>query len=203
MTTLIETVPLEHVPATHSVHVAVFRDVANSEFLQQQLLSRNPDFEYAFIDASSVISRLQVLSAVYKAITMQLGGNMKTSNIHSEIVCLLSPTNNIAEAYRRYGITPSSRDIIIVKVLIAADATSAGDQGRPGARDVEAHLREHVEGTGVPFSDEVLSGTTDWAKVRKYYKLNSIGWLDGIKDESLKRREMEMLVLGSMALRGV
>ncbi|RYP77197.1 hypothetical protein DL771_001246 [Monosporascus sp. 5C6A] len=203
MTTLVETIPLEHVPVTHSVHVAVFRDVANSEFLQQQLLSRNQDFEYAFIDASSVISRLQVLSAVYKAITIQLGGNMKTPNIHSEIVCSLSPTNNIAEAYRRYGITPSSRDIIIVKVLIAAGAESTGDQGRAGARDVEAHLREHVEGTGVPFSDEVLSRATDWAKVRKYYKLNGIGWLDGMKDESLKRREIEVLVLGSMALRGL
>ncbi|RYP80440.1 hypothetical protein DL769_002467 [Monosporascus sp. CRB-8-3] len=176
MTTLVETIPLEYVPATHSVHIAVFRDVANSEFLQQQLLSRNQDFEYAFIDASSV--------GAYQCFT------------HVD-------KSHIAEAYRRYGITPSSRDIIIVKVLIAADAASAGDQGPPGARDVEAHLREHVEGTGVPFSDEVLSGTTDWAKVRKYYKLNGIGWLDGIKDESLKRREMEMLVLGSMALRGL
>lgn len=50
----LETIRMEHVPATHSVHVAAYRDVSNAAFLQQQLLGRNPDFEYAFIDASSV-----------------------------------------------------------------------------------------------------------------------------------------------------
>lgn len=88
--------------------------------------------------------------------------------------------------------------------MLISNEEEGGDQpGAPTARDVEAHLQEHVEGTNVPFSDEVLAETTDWAKVRKYYKLNGIGWIDAIKDESLKRREMEMLVLGSMALRGV
>ncbi|EMR68155.1 hypothetical protein MGN70_005871 [Eutypa lata] len=196
----LETIQLEHVPTTHSIHVATYRGVSNAEFLQRQLLSRNRDFEYAFIDASSVISRLQILSAIYKAITIQMGGNMRTPNIHSEIVCSLSPTNNIAEAYRRYGITSSSKDIIIVKVLIS----NAEDQSSElTSQDVEAHLQEHVEGISVPFSDEILSEITDWTKVRKYYKLNGIGWIDAIKDESLKRREMEMLVLGSIALRGV
>ena len=50
----LETIQLEHVPATHSIHVSVFRDVVNADFLQRQLLSRNQDFEYAFIDAISV-----------------------------------------------------------------------------------------------------------------------------------------------------
>ena len=50
----LETIQLEHVPATHSVHVSLFRDVANADFLQRQLLGRNQDFEYAFIDATSV-----------------------------------------------------------------------------------------------------------------------------------------------------
>ena len=44
-----------------------------------------------------MISRLHVLSAVYKAITAQVGGSMKTSNIHSEIVYSLSPTNNVSQ----------------------------------------------------------------------------------------------------------
>jgi EKC/KEOPS complex subunit CGI121/TPRKB len=50
----LETFHLEHMPQTHSVHVAVFRDVQNAAFLQQQLLARNADFEYAFIDAGVV-----------------------------------------------------------------------------------------------------------------------------------------------------
>lgn len=50
----LETIQLEHVPATHSVHVSLFRNVANADFLHRQLLSRNQEFEYAFIDATSV-----------------------------------------------------------------------------------------------------------------------------------------------------
>jgi len=45
---------------------------------------------------------------------------------------------------------------------------------------------------------------TDLARVRKYYKLNSIGGKVGKDNITSKdeRRELEMLLLGSMALRG-
>lgn len=92
---MLETIPIEHIPSTHSVHVALFRDVTNTEFLQSQLLSRNPDFEYAFVDATTIASRFHLLSAVYKAITIETSGNMKTPNVHSEIVCSLSSNNNV------------------------------------------------------------------------------------------------------------
>jgi EKC/KEOPS complex subunit CGI121/TPRKB len=52
----LETVTLEHLPALHKVYVALFRDIKNAAFLHQQLLARNPEFEYAFIDASVVSS---------------------------------------------------------------------------------------------------------------------------------------------------
>ncbi|KAI1334592.1 CGI121 protein [Xylariaceae sp. FL0016] len=191
----LETIPLCHLPASHSVHVVVFRDVSNASFLQEQLLGRNPEFEYAFVDASTVTSRLQILSAVFRAITTEQSGHMKTPNVHSEIVCSLSPTNNISEAYRRYGITPASKHIVVVKVLVSPSAGTA--------QDVEAHLRQHIEGRMVPFADEMLAQFTDWSKVRKYYKLNGVGCLDGVKDEAAKTREMEMLMLGGMALRGL
>ncbi|KAI8955681.1 kinase binding protein CGI-121-domain-containing protein [Xylaria longipes] len=216
---ILETLQLEHVPATHSVHVAVFQDIENAAFLHQQLLARNADFEYALIDAGVITSRLQVLSAAFKAITVQLAGAMKTPNVHSEIVHSLNPTKNIAEAYRRHGITPTTRNLVIVKVLVTPTApsssaaatqgvTSAIDSDTSGkapltAQDVEEHLRTHVQGKPVPFTDETLSELTDWGRVRKYYKLNGISWLDGIKDQVAKNREMDMLVMGGMALRGV
>lgn len=201
---VLETIPLEHVPSTHTVHIGLFKDVANAEFLQQQLLSRNAEYEYAFIDASSVISRFQVLAAVYKAITIQLNGSMKTPNIHSEIVCSLSPNNNISEAYRRFGITPTSKHLIIVKVLISSSSSSSTTPSTLTPAAVEQHLLSNVQGTPIPLTDETLqSSLTDWPKVRKYYKLNNVSWVDGIKDEALRRREMEMLVLGSMALRSL
>lgn len=56
----LETVNLEHLPDSHKIYVALFRDVQNSAFLHQQLLARNPLFEYAFIDASVVSSAQQM-----------------------------------------------------------------------------------------------------------------------------------------------
>ncbi|KAI1489490.1 CGI-121-domain-containing protein [Biscogniauxia mediterranea] len=208
----LETIQLEHVPPAYSVNVAVFRDVENAEYLQQQLLGRNSEFEYAFIDATSIISRLQVLAAIYKAITVHIGGTMKTPNVHSEIVWSLSPNNNISEAYRRYGITASSRHIIVVKILLlppvvspTAPSLSLSSSSLLTPEAVQSHLRTHVRGQPCPFADDVLASFTDWPKVRKYYKLNGVAHLDALKDkdEGLRRRESEMLVLGSMALKGL
>ncbi|KAI0509074.1 kinase binding protein CGI-121-domain-containing protein [Xylaria bambusicola] len=197
-TSVLETLQLEHVPSTHSVHVAVFRGVENAAFLHQQLLARNADFEYALIDAAVIPSRMQVLSAAFKAITLQVAGALKTPNVHSEMVYALSPTSNIAEAYRRYGITPTTKDLVVVKVLVSPPSSSSA-----AAQDVEKHLLAHVKGQPAPFTDETLSALTDWGRVRKYYKLNGMGWLDGIKDAGAKNREMGTLVMGGMALRGV
>lgn len=96
---MLETITLEHVPATHSVHAALFRDVTNADFLQSQLLGRNPDFEYAFVDASTVASRFHLLSAVYRAVTAELAGSMRTPNVHSEIVSSLSSNNNVGDFF--------------------------------------------------------------------------------------------------------
>lgn len=65
------------------------------------------------------------------------------------------------------------------------------------------HLSENVEGTAVPFADDEIAKTTDWSKVSKYYKLNGASVLKGIKDEGERLKETEMLILSSMALRGV
>lgn len=64
----------------------------------------------------------------------------------------------------------------------------------------------------VPFEDETLSGMTDLGMVRKVYKLNGVGagsagggkkgTVNGVGKEVGERKELEILVLGAMALRG-
>ncbi|PSR80789.1 protein CGI121 [Coniella lustricola] len=196
---LLETITLEHVPAQYRVHAALFRDVANAGFLQAQLLARNPEFEYAFIDATSIVSRLHVLAAVYKALSVLVDGKLRTPNVHAETVIALSASNNISEAYRRYGIAPEVKNIIVVKVLWPTEARPQ----QPTAEDVWNHLVENVQGTAVPFTDEQLAQSTDWTKINKYYKLNGAPALNAIKDETKKRQEAEALIVGAMALRGV
>lgn len=91
----LEKLDLEHIPPSYQVYAAYFRDVANTEFLHKQLLSRNTEFQYAFIDASSVISRLHILSAVYSAVNVLLDGTLRTPNVHSEMVVSLNINNNV------------------------------------------------------------------------------------------------------------
>lgn len=100
----LEKLQLEHIPSAYQVYVALFRDVANTEFLQAQLLSRNSEFEYAFIDGSSVISRLHLLSAVYSALNTLIDGTLRTPNVHSEIVVSLNINNNVLSPHL---LTPS------------------------------------------------------------------------------------------------
>jgi EKC/KEOPS complex subunit CGI121/TPRKB len=99
----LETIKLEHVPDTHSVHVAFFTSVTNAAFLQSQLLARNPDFEYAFIDASCIVSRVHLFAAVFKALTLQQRGALETPNVHSEIVTRLSASNNVRTSCPSHG----------------------------------------------------------------------------------------------------
>lgn len=43
-----------------------------------------------------VLSRRQLLSAVFKAVTSAAHGALKTPNVHSEIVLSLNPSNNVS-----------------------------------------------------------------------------------------------------------
>ena len=54
----LKTLHVAHLPIDMPVHVALFTQVTNAGFLRQQLLDGNTDFEYAFLDASSVCVRL-------------------------------------------------------------------------------------------------------------------------------------------------
>jgi EKC/KEOPS complex subunit CGI121/TPRKB len=195
----LESIALEHLPASHRIHLALFKDVKNAAFLHQQLLARNADFEYAFVDASVVLSRLQLTSAVFKSTYLLVSDALKTPNVHSETVTCLSPSNNIADAYRRFGISPTTKDLIAVKITFPTEARPEP----PTAEQVWAHLEQAVEGTAVPITDKNLASSADLPKLRKYYKLNGLAGLDAVKDEADKRKEMETLIIGSMALRGL
>ncbi len=50
---LVHTVALDHLPA-YPIFVAYFDQVKNAAFLRDQLLQGNSEFEYAFLDATSV-----------------------------------------------------------------------------------------------------------------------------------------------------
>lgn len=76
---------------------------------------------------------------------------------------------------------------------------------------IQEHLASAVEGKQVSFSDEELGTVTDWARVRKVYKLPLVGQQGNKRvlseeekkeEEEKERRELGVQVLGAMALRG-
>lgn len=85
-----------------------------------------------------------------------------------------------------------------VKVTFPTDSAPVP----PSADEIWKHLSDNVEGIPLPASDDNLRLTADMSKIRKYYKLN-VPWLEQTADETIKQREMETLVLGAMALRGL
>ncbi|TGO46214.1 hypothetical protein BCON_0337g00030 [Botryotinia convoluta] len=198
---LLQTIPLEHLPESHTLHIALYRNLTNASFLHQQLLTGNTDFEYAFIDASVVLSKLHILAAAYRAINDALEERLKSRNIHSEIVFSLSMNNNIAESFRRFGITPTTTSLLVVKVASASSASQ-----------ISEHLSSVIEGEPVPFDDESLASMVDIARVKKLYKLNALGGggkkggTNGVSEKAENKvdegKELEIMVLGAMALRG-
>lgn len=62
-----------------------------------------------------------------------------------------------------------------------------------------------MEGEQVEFSDAILQNMTDTARLAKIYKLNGTGtWSALLKEEreAVTQKELEVLSLGAMALRG-
>ncbi|KAH0562846.1 hypothetical protein GP486_002533 [Trichoglossum hirsutum] len=197
-------VNLEHTPLDLPIHIALFRNVENSAFLKQQLLDCNEEFEYAFIDASVVISTVHALAAAYRAVTDLLSGRIRSRNVHSEIVFALSPNNNIAESFRRFGISDNTTSLLVIKVSTSPSITH---------ESVARHLDLVVKGTPVEFSDNNLSEMTDISRVRKIYKLNKgqsgspsnrrgAGG-SGVDDTGpSEEKELEIAIIGAIALRG-
>jgi EKC/KEOPS complex subunit CGI121/TPRKB len=73
----------------------------------------------------------------------------------------------------------------------------------PSAESIAQHLSTNVEGEQMDPTDENISTSTDLTKISKYYKLNGLNWVNSIKDKTARNKELEMLILGSMAIRGV
>lgn len=91
---------------------------------------------------------------------------------------------------------------MVVKVSVSPELT----------RDsIAAHLERSVEGSLVPFSDQVLSDISDISKIKKTYKLGALpspeskvvsNQVDGAQSVDDAKRRLELTMFGAIALRG-
>ncbi|OAP64107.1 hypothetical protein AYL99_00079 [Fonsecaea erecta] len=193
---MVETIKLAHMPPELALYIAMYTDVQNTPFLKEQLLAGNSDFEYAFIDARMVVSTNHVLAAAFRAINDYFNDRLKSRNIHSEI---------IGEAFRRFGVSESTRDLLVLKVATTPEVT---------LDSVSQHLSTHIQGQESAFDDASFRKVADKDRVRKVYKLNSATSgggsgkaVNGISGASSSEpidevKTLEAQILGLMALRG-
>lgn len=153
-----------------------------------------------------------MFAAIFRAVNDYLNGRLKSRNVHSEIVFSLSPTNNvrssntfhergrscfqIADSFRRFGLTDTTENLIVVKVSVKTDITH---------NSVAEHLKEVIDGTPASFDDETIFSFSDIERIRKVYKINTPKskapeYANGSFDDG--KKETEVAVLGSIALRG-
>ncbi|EWC43604.1 hypothetical protein DRE_01491 [Drechslerella stenobrocha 248] len=204
-------VSLDGLPASYKLHIGLFTNVTNAAALHAQLLAKNSDYEYAFIDPSILVSTLQPLAAAFRAVhdLLDPAVGLRTPNVHSETVFSLSPSHNITDSYRRFGISPTSTSLLAIKILDTSAAAGYSEQ------ETLDRIAAIIDGEEAPFTTAALRQLTDIAKVKKYYKLKDLGAVDALyarrgkgkevkeKSEAESRADLEVAVLGQMALRSL
>ncbi|KAM9705329.1 EKC/KEOPS complex subunit TPRKB [Menidia menidia] len=133
----------------------LFKDVKNAAELRQSAVEGK--INGALINPKMLVDQFQVLVAANKAFHLQTVGKLKTRSLNSEIIFNLSPTNNISEAFRRFGASEGDGAVLVVVV-------HDKDQVQ-----VPSEIRALVDGRQVPV--EEISSLSDPAAIRKLYKI--------------------------------
>lgn len=164
---LMHTLVFDHFQPAKYAFAVLYTDVQNSADIKNLLIqaSKGTDddresINFAFIDASLITSTLHLQTAVHQSLIAEAQQTLRTKTIHSEILWALNPTNNITEAIRRYGVSNSSKSLIVLRIT---DSESWPEKGL-------AKIDAIVKGTRVPFTK--LADITDWASIKKHYKLD-------------------------------
>ncbi|SCV01314.1 LAMI_0G10682g1_1 [Lachancea mirantina] len=134
----------------YSIYAGLYVEVANSKELHS-VVSNLP---FAFIEADTICSREQLFSAVYKALIESSFNKQRTKTLNSECILSLSPTSNIGEAFKRFGISEKTSRIVVLSIVAKTEKAI-----------LEA--KELIHGVGVDLTDEALESGYDLGLIKK------------------------------------
>lgn len=154
----------------YTILITLFKDVKNSKDIRSKLISGDPEYEYAFIDPTSIYSLEQVLAATYRAVNDTEAGFLRTKNVHSEVIFSLSPNNNIMDGLRRFGISDKSTSLLAIK-LIKSESHDTTKLIQETSKPFLEFLENVIDGTLTRVSDEAIEELCDLNLLKKNYKL--------------------------------
>ncbi|KAF7433549.1 hypothetical protein PC9H_005507 [Pleurotus ostreatus] len=199
-----ETFTNPHFPRNLSVaHVALFAPVNNAKDLRSRIIKaatldgdegeqERQAVNFAFIDARLITSRLHLQTAIYQAVMAEAQGALRTKKVHSEIVWILNPTNNITEALRRYGVSDTTRSLLVVRI----------DGPDLPAERAKKDMDAIISGETVPL--DKLQDITEWNTVKKHYKLGQDTAILEAKGDSAREKVLiNEIVISSVASKSI
>uniref|UniRef100_A0A1A8ULQ8 Tp53rk binding protein n=2 Tax=Nothobranchius TaxID=28779 RepID=A0A1A8ULQ8_NOTFU len=141
---------LELYPDTRVTQI-LYKDVKNAAELRRKAMEGN--INGALVNPTMLVGPFQVLVAANKAVHLQTTGKMKTKTLNAEIIFNLSPTNNISEAFKRFGISDGDHSILVVVVHKSDEVQFVSD------------ISAMVDGQQLPVDD--VSSLSDFNKIKK------------------------------------
>ncbi|KAI9304682.1 kinase binding protein CGI-121-domain-containing protein [Cunninghamella echinulata] len=174
-----ESFNIELYPQVGQVHIGLFQQVTNAKELRQRLLSQDQTLQCALVNPTLVYNTFHALLAINRAVHDWQQNQLKTHNVHSEVVFDFSNSVNIAQSFKRYGIDDQSQQLLVIKI----GGTSS---------EVEKFMRDNIQGDLVSLKQ--LEQLRDLKKIQKYYQLG---------DQNGNQDKIMPLIAGSMAMKGL
>ncbi|CAB4256324.1 similar to Saccharomyces cerevisiae YML036W CGI121 Component of the EKC/KEOPS complex with Bud32p, Kae1p, Pcc1p, and Gon7p [Maudiozyma barnettii] len=168
---------LPQFPETN-IEIILYQNVSNASDIRSSIA----ELPYAFIDACTICSVEQLMSAIYRVLIESKYNRLRTKSLHSEVLLALSPTSNIGEAFKRFGISDKTKNLIMVEIS-QSDSNCSLD-------------KTVVTGDIVDFKDENLQKNSDLDAIRKIYKIDQ-----SVKFEDIS--ELSRATVNAIQLRGL
>ncbi|VDN55261.1 unnamed protein product [Dracunculus medinensis] len=134
--------------------LSLYKDVKNAVELREAL--RCGSIDAALIRAELCLEVFMVLAAANRAVHQAAHNRLSTRSLHAELVYSLSPTRNIAESLLNFGISETSKNL-----LIGLFDDENGEKMK--------ELSKKIDGKSVNLDD--LPKFTNYDLIKKVYKV--------------------------------
>ncbi|XP_074610234.1 EKC/KEOPS complex subunit TPRKB-like [Acropora palmata] len=158
----------------YTTNLALFTNVSNSDELRQRIVQGK--IEAALLNACMIMDPFHVIVAGHKSLHLFQQGKMKTRTLHSEIIFNLSPSNNITDSFKKFGILDVTKEILVAMVA------------HGNATEKVSELSKLIKGTLV--SMDTLASISDKEKIKKVY---------GIRENELECDSLENAIISRLA----